>query len=93
MRTFHLVRREDVHGISGTGAVAQGVLFDTGKVAMAWLSGCPSVTVYDSLRDVVTIHGHGAHSTVVFDDGAPAPEAPGLRVSLAERLAARGGRG
>ena len=49
MKIFYLNRTEDESGISGTGRVAQGFVFDNGKVAVTWLSEHPSVTVYDSI--------------------------------------------
>ena len=47
MKMFYLKRGEDESGVSGTGRVAQGFIFDNGKVAVTWLSEHPSVTVYD----------------------------------------------
>lgn len=36
MRTFELHRVEDETGISGTGIVAEGVIFGDGTCAMRW---------------------------------------------------------
>ena len=58
MKTFYLNRIEDESGISGTGRVAQGFIFDNGKVALAWLSEHPSVTIYDNIGEVRAIHSH-----------------------------------
>ena len=49
MKIFYLNRAEDESGISGTGRVAQGFVFDNGKVAMTWLSEHPTVTIYDNI--------------------------------------------
>ena len=57
-KPFYLVRLEDASGVSGTGRVAQGCVFDNGKVALTWLSDHPSVTVYDNIGEVRAIHGH-----------------------------------
>jgi len=38
MKIFYLKRVEDESGISGTGRIAQGAIFDNGKVALTWLS-------------------------------------------------------
>jgi hypothetical protein len=65
-RFFELHRDEDETGISGTGVVAQGVIFDSGKVALSWLTEHTSVAVYDSIRDVERIHGHGGKTRVVM---------------------------
>lgn len=64
---FYLKRAEDESGISGTGRVAQGFVFDNGKVAVTWLSEHPSVTVYDNLGEVTAIHGHGGKTEVVME--------------------------
>jgi len=63
-RLFLLVRRVDQNGVSGTGAVAEGVEFSDGTVAMRWLSGTPSTTIYDSIEDTIRIHGHQGATTV-----------------------------
>ncbi len=66
-RRFNLVRAIDVTGISGTGIVAQGVEFDTGKTVINWCSrDIKSVTMYDSIDDVLRIHGHGQATTIEF---------------------------
>lgn len=58
-RTFDLVRLQDATGISGTGTVAEGVVFNDGTTAMRWLTEHRSTTVYESAREVLAIHGHG----------------------------------
>ena len=50
MKRFVLDRREDETGVSGTGYIAEGVLFDNGKCALAWLSRYHSVTVFDNIE-------------------------------------------
>ena len=67
MKIFYLNRTEDESGISGTGRVAQGFVFDNGKVAVTWLSEHPSVTVYDSIGEVHAIHGHGGKTEVMME--------------------------
>lgn len=68
MRRFNLVRSEDFSGVSGTGNVAQGVVFDDGTAAMRWLTATASTAVYASIDDVVAIHGHEGRTTVEFLD-------------------------
>jgi len=65
MRLFELRRDVDETGISGTGVVAQGVVFDSGKVTLSWLTEHSSVAVYDSIEEVVAIHGHGGKTRVM----------------------------
>jgi hypothetical protein len=67
MKMFYLKRAEDESGVSGTGRVAQGFVFDNGKVAVTWLSEHPSVTVYDSIGEVTAIHGHGGKTEIVME--------------------------
>jgi hypothetical protein len=62
LRLFDLVRHEDVSGVSGTGHVAEVVEFESGKVVVSFLphtAGVSNVIVYDSLEDVIKVHGHG----------------------------------
>jgi hypothetical protein len=59
IQTFFLYRWEDVSGVSGTGVVAEGVRFGNGKCAVTWRGPVKSVTVYDSVEEVVRIHLHG----------------------------------
>ena len=66
MKMFYLKRAEDESGVSGTGRVAQGFIFDNGKVAVTWLSEHPSVTVYDNIGEVTAIHGHGGKTEVAM---------------------------
>lgn len=68
MRRFVLNRLEDVSGISGTGTVAEGVRFSDGRVALMWTTRNRSLAFYDSLEDVVAIHGHGGKTIVRFID-------------------------
>jgi len=44
-RTFVLHRDEDVSGVSGTGVVAEGVVFSDGAVVVRWLGKHASTTV------------------------------------------------
>ena len=67
MKIFYLNRTEDESGVSGTGRVAQGFIFDNGKVAVTWLSDHPSVTVYDSIGEVHAIHGHNGKTEVTME--------------------------
>ncbi len=67
MKVFYLHRKEDESGVSGTGRIAQGIVFDNGRVALTWLSDHPSVTVYDNLGEVRAIHGHSGKTEVLME--------------------------
>ena len=52
MRMFQMYRLEDESGVSGTGLVAEGVQFETGKCVVGWLTDIHSVAIYDRMEDV-----------------------------------------
>lgn len=68
MRMFDLIRTEDATGISGTGQVAEGVVFSDGTCAMRWRTSTASTGFYDSVEDLIIIHGHGGKTQVVYHD-------------------------
>lgn len=58
-RRFALHREVDFSGVSGTGLVAYGTVYPTGRTTLAWCTGdIVSITVYDSPEQVEKIHGH-----------------------------------
>ena len=68
MRTFKLVRKIDVSGVSGTGVVAEGVEFHDGQCVLSWFGRFHSITVWPNVEDVVAFHGHEGATEVVFDE-------------------------
>jgi hypothetical protein len=81
IRTFTMVRRRDVSGVSGVGAVLEGIEFSTGTVVIHWLTPPPrgSIAIFDSLDQFLSIHVHphpenGAE--IRFGDGTALDEAP-----------------
>lgn len=68
MRRFRLNRQNDPTGISGTGIVAEGVMFSDGTAALRWCSEFRSTAVYTSMDDVNAIHGHDGATTIEWDD-------------------------
>lgn len=64
MRLFYLNRIEDESQVSGTGRVAQGVVFDDGTCAMRWLTRTRSTALYSSIEDLISIHGHGGKTQI-----------------------------
>jgi hypothetical protein len=67
MKKFYLYRYEDIHGKSGVGVVAGGVIFDNGMAAMSWNSNVPTVTTYAKITDVELLHGHEGRTVVVIE--------------------------
>lgn len=71
MKRFELHRDEDSSGVSGTGRVAEGVIFSNGKVALTWLTKYSSVSIYDDIEAAIHNHGHAGKTRFVFlDDSA-----------------------
>lgn len=68
MRRFYLDRITDATGISGTGIVAEGVVFRNGWVALTWLTEHTSVVFYTAIKEVEIIHGHNGQTEIIFLD-------------------------
>ena len=67
MRKFYLLRHEDVNGYSGTGVVAEGVIFDDGTGAFTWLTPMKTVTTFWKMADIRKMHGHDGKTEVVIE--------------------------
>lgn len=74
-RTFRLIRDVDVSGISGTGIIAEGVIFSDGQVSLHWVNTpYPTTTLHpQGLDSVMYVHGHGGKTRLVWDDDLPEP--------------------
>lgn len=66
MKTFLLYRVTDVSGVSGTGIVAEGVQFSDGICACRWTTSTATTTIYQSIQDVESIHGHDGATKIIF---------------------------
>jgi hypothetical protein len=82
MRAFDLIRIEDVTGISGTGRVAEGVVFDDGHVVMRWLTAHRSTTFFPDIETVRIIHSHAGKTQIVFRDENGLVEIPKPHLAL-----------
>lgn len=69
-RRFWLHRHTDVSGVSGTGAVAEGVQFTDGSVALRWTSATPCTAVFDGVDQVQAVHGHAGSTQIRWLDPA-----------------------
>jgi hypothetical protein len=67
---FVLLRDEDVSGVSGTGVVAEGVVFSDGIAVLRWRGQWPTSVVFHErgLEAVREVHGHGGKTRVVVLD-------------------------
>lgn len=70
MRTFNLIRKEDVSGVSGVGRIAEGVQFHDGQVVMSWFGQHHTLEIAPDIKSVEAIHGHEGKTRVVWDDEA-----------------------
>lgn len=76
-RRFHLQRTTDITGVSGTGRVADGVLWPDGTASVRWAGERPSIVFWDhGVADAEHVHGHGGHTAIAWDD--PEPPAPDM---------------
>jgi hypothetical protein len=76
MKLFHFYRVEDQSGVSGTGAVVEGVQFTNGWCALRWLSQKSSLCFYQSIEDVKAVHGHGGRTEIIVHDFEPLQTRP-----------------
>lgn len=67
-RRFQLVRTHDVSGVSGTGVVCYGVEWPDGRVSTRWNSERAQSCSWDSIDDMIAVHGHGGHTVIEWLD-------------------------
>jgi len=68
MRRFVLIRVEDLTGVSGTGEVAEGTVFSSGLAVIRWLREPYAMGVYQTLEDIISVHGHEGRTQLQFID-------------------------
>lgn len=66
LQEYELQRNEDFSGVSGTGVVAKGIVFPSGKVMQEWTTYMKSINVYPNIEAVTHIHGHEGRTIVKF---------------------------
>ncbi|MEV7140734.1 hypothetical protein [Streptomyces tauricus] len=67
-RRFYLQRDTDITGVSGTGRVADGILWSDGTVSVRWLGERPSTVFWNSIDNALHVHGHLGHTRIVWLD-------------------------
>lgn len=84
-RRFAFRRWHDPSGVSGLGVVAHGVAWPDDTVVLRWLgttTGVRQICVFDSLDDLMRVHGHGGRSEILWlDPPRITSEAGPVRVS------------
>jgi hypothetical protein len=79
MRRFRLLRHEDESGTSGTGYVAEGIVFSDGSVMLHWYNeqndsisttsdGFSFKPGPDGVEDTIEVHGHGGRTQIEWID-------------------------
>jgi hypothetical protein len=68
MRRFFVQRNTDASGVSGTGKVAEGCLYDNHWIGLVWLGKHVTLSFYPSIDEVIAIHGHGGNTSIVWID-------------------------
>lgn len=81
-RRFHLLRHQDISGVSGTGIVALGVFWPDGTASVRWLGERPSTVHWDRIADAKAVHGHGGATEIVWDD--PEPGTVSVHIEVAD---------
>lgn len=72
MRAFLMVRGNDESGVSGTGLVLEGVIFDSGTCVVSWLTATSSIGIYKTYNEFLKVHvvSHLTNQTTIkFVDG------------------------
>lgn len=65
-KKFWFQRITDISGTSGTGIVAEGIVFSNGWAAVHWLTALDSVAIYPSLEVCEQIHSHGGATKIIW---------------------------
>lgn len=63
---FWLERDVDPTGISGTGKVADGVVFPDGSVAVRWRGETKTTTLHEDIGSVERVHCHAGMTRIVY---------------------------
>jgi hypothetical protein len=70
VKRFKLIRDEDPTGISGTGFIAEGIVFDDGQAVVRWRTKWPTSVVFHDrgIESVVALHGHDGATRIEWVD-------------------------
>lgn len=68
MKVFSVIRNKDFSGVSGTGKVLNGVIFPNGVTVVQWCKVVPSVGIYPSFDDFLSVHvtSHPTNETEIL---------------------------
>lgn len=85
VRVGHILRHEDVHGISGTGKVADVWEASNGVCVVVWRSANSSTNVYPNIKALEATHSHGGKTLVIWDWESPPEPDPMDRILNADK--------
>ncbi len=85
VRVGHIMRHEDVHGVSGVGKVAEVFEASNGKAVLVWVSSTPSVVVFDSVKAINVPHSHGGKTEIIWDWESPQDPDPMDKILNADK--------
>ena len=85
VRCGHILRDQDVHGVSGTGKVADVFEATNGKCIVVWISAHSSTNIYDNVKHVESTHSHGGKTNVVWDWESPPDPDPMDALEVVEK--------
>ena len=67
MKKFYLLRHEDIHNNSGTGVVAEGIIFGDGTGSYTWLTKHKTITTFVKVKDVIDLHSHNGRTDMIIE--------------------------
>ena len=67
MKIFKMYRKYDISGVSGTGYILDGIIFDDGITIVKWRSNHSSISIFKSFEDFKAIHiePHPENNTII----------------------------
>jgi hypothetical protein len=75
-RLFRLVRHTGPDGVRGTGALADGVEWSDGAVALRSRGRWPSTSTWDCIESLLAAHGAGGRTQLHWLPATPLPVIP-----------------
>ena len=77
-----LLIRDDHDSVNAPGAVAEGIMFQSGKVALNWIARPQSLQTFDSVADLMLIQERNQITRIQWldlDDAMPRIQASGVQ--------------
>lgn len=90
MKRFKLNRIKDSTGVSGTGIIAAGAEFPSGRCVLEWQTNSSSIAIYKDKDEMMSVHGHGGDTRLEWlDEGDPdllKPSKPSVAIIVIDGL-------